>query len=189
MGVNSKTKIKTFNLVNRLLLFLLFQFIILPAQISHAEFNESSAAGEPSHNTLRDQQTGQSSSPQTADSNTATPNRAELKQNFEKTARELQRVRQAMANLEQENQNLKTELEKRPQPDIKGAEALKESMNAAQKELTGLREKVSVLENENRGIKNNERIRWFITGACVFFVAWLIGFAFGRMKRKRPSLL
>ena len=93
-----------------------------------------------------------------------------------------------MASLEQENQSLKKELEK-TQPDAKATEALKESVNAAQKELAGLREKVLVLEDENKDIKNNDRIKWFIAGAGVFFVALLIGFAFGRIKRKRPSLL
>lgn len=112
----------------------------------------------------------------------------EAKQDAEKTAKELQKLRQSLADMEQENQRLKKDAEKRAQADIAQAGAMDELI-AAKKELEDIKMQLASLKEENKALKNNSNLKWFIAGGCVFLLGWLIGFIVGRMKKKRPSLI
>lgn len=66
--------------------------------------------------------------------------------------------------------------------------ALKASHEKASKELGTKTKQVAELENEVDGLRNSQTLRWFIAGASVIIVGFIIGYASRRPKR-RSSLL
>jgi SH3 domain protein len=187
MGVKIRMKIKSIkNIFDHgawLFIFLLFQSILLFSQITHAEVNDSTASGQMQQNVLEETPADR------LNPATQKPQQApEFKQDPGKTAKELQRLRQNLADMEQENQRLRKDAEKRAQADATQAAALDDSA-AAKKELEDMKAQLTSIKDENRALRNNNHIKWFIAGGGVFLLGWLIGFAVGRMKKKRPSLL
>ncbi|MGQ9812115.1 MAG: hypothetical protein ACUVQ2_01695 [Dissulfurimicrobium sp.] len=166
-----------------LFIFLLFQYIFLFSQTTYAEVNASTTSDQIQQNVLEETPANQL--------NSATPELKQtpkLKQDREKIAKELQRLRQNLADMELENQRLRKDAEKRAQADATQAAALDESA-ATKKELADLKAQMTSLKDENRMLRNNNNIKWFIAGGGLFFLGWLTGFAVGSMKKKRPSLL
>jgi SH3 domain protein len=58
-----------------------------------------------------------------------------------------------------------------------------------EKELTELRNKLAALTDENQELQDHEKILWFLTGAGVFIVGWLLGLISGKARKRKPSLL
>jgi SH3 domain protein len=52
-----------------------------------------------------------------------------------------------------------------------------------------LRNRVTALTLENKELRENERIRWFLTGGGVLVCGWLIGLITCRSRKRKPSLL
>jgi SH3 domain protein len=100
-----------------------------------------------------------------------------------------------------ENQVLKTELEAskkaleeltRNYETLKSESAefidFKEGQKDATTRVNELSLKAETLEKENSRLKTRQSIRWFVAGAGVLFVGYLIGMI-GRRNRRRSSLL
>ncbi len=66
---------------------------------------------------------------------------------------------------------------------------IKQALDDTTYELNIAKQKLASLREENQHLKNNERIKWFLTGGGILLVGWLIGLLMGRNKRRRPSLL
>lgn len=183
MGVKIKSINNIFNHGVWLFISLLFQYILLFSQTTYAEVNASTAPDQTQQHVLKetppDQLNPAASKPQQI---------SEPKQDPGKTAKELQRLRQNLAEIEQENQRLRKDAEKRAQGDATQAAAMDESA-AAKKELEDMKTQITSLQDENRTLRNNSNIKWFMAGGGVFLAGWLTGLAVGRMKKKRPSLL
>ncbi len=56
-------------------------------------------------------------------------------------------------------------------------------------QVKGLKTRLSALEAENRDLKNNSRLKWFLSGSGVLLLGWLIGLVTGRSRKRRSSLL
>ena len=65
---------------------------------------------------------------------------------------------------------------------------LKASYDEASRELEAKKKQVSELENEVEGLRGSQTLRWFIAGATIISIGFIIGFISRRPKR-RPSLL
>ena len=66
--------------------------------------------------------------------------------------------------------------------------SLKKAYDASQKELQQAKQQIVVLETQNNHLRNSDRIKWFLAGAAVLLIGWLIGLIMGRGKRRRSSL-
>ncbi len=58
------------------------------------------------------------------------------------------------------------------------------------KNLANLRKATSELEQlrkENKALRSSTNIRWFLSGAAVVIVSWLIGYVMGKIKRRSRS--
>ncbi|MGC8736824.1 MAG: TIGR04211 family SH3 domain-containing protein [Dissulfurimicrobium sp.] len=171
-----------------LLASILFQFIpfLLSIQVVYAELSGPDTANEPlqSQNTIEATPANQNAQvkPQ------ANIQCSELKQNLDKASKELQRLKQNLSDMEQENTRLKKELEKRPVEEMQ-TPALNKTLDTMKKELEGLQTQLTSIQNKNENPRDNNGIRWFMAGGGIFLIGMLTGFVFGRMKRKRPSLI
>lgn len=85
--------------------------------------------------------------------------------------------------LEDENASLKGDLATLEQKCSKlsqGEQNLKEQHQAAEAA-------VKKLTIENETLKASQKVKWFVVGALVLFVGWMMGLITGRMQRKRKS--
>jgi SH3 domain protein len=85
--------------------------------------------------------------------------------------------------LEGENQKLREQL--------KGLgssqEALTQENDRLKKEAEEARARMEEMERGYRDTRLSGQLRWFVTGAAVVLVGWLLGFWMGRMGRRRSS--
>jgi len=125
-----------------------------------------------------------------------------------KLKRENEALRQQGKTLIEENPRLKSErnsLQKALSKQTKTAESLKASYDTLKrgsseflalkashgkvsKELAARTERQAELEEQVRDLQNTRVLRWFLAGAGVLFVGFIVGFMVRRPKR-RPSLL
>lgn len=52
-----------------------------------------------------------------------------------------------------------------------------------------LQHELATVTKESEDLRQNEQIRWFVAGAGVFLVGWLLGLLSGRTRKRKPSLL
>ena len=64
---------------------------------------------------------------------------------------------------------------------------IKEKFNTSEKNLQNTQKQIQQLEQENEDLRNSTRLRWFLSVSVVLFFAWLIGFATGRLQKRRRS--
>ncbi len=65
----------------------------------------------------------------------------------------------------------------------------KKLLAETQKELSRTRALLSATQKKIHDLEAGGTVKWFLAGAGVLLVGWLIGLASGRKKRRRPSLL
>lgn len=109
-----------------------------------------------------------------------------------KIVAELNEVRQRANDLEKELNESKAVLQKtsseyqalqKNAKNVVQITAERDQLRADNEELTG---KLAVLEEENFSLQKNKTIRWFLAGAGVLFVGWIIGKS--SKSRRRSSL-
>lgn len=66
--------------------------------------------------------------------------------------------------------------------------SLKKAYESSQRELQQAKQQIVILETQNNHLKNSDRIKWFLAGAAVLLIGWLIGLIMGRGRRRRSSL-
>ncbi len=66
--------------------------------------------------------------------------------------------------------------------------SLRKAYETSQKELQQAKQQIVALETQNNHLKNNDRIKWFLAGAAVLLIGWLIGLVMGKGRRRRSSL-
>jgi len=97
-------------------------------------------------------------------------------------------------NILTQNKMLKTKLDyisnayNQLKHDAANVISLKKAYEAAQKELQQAKQQIVVLETQNSHLRNSDRIKWFLAGAAVLLIGWLIGLIMGRGRRRRSSL-
>ncbi len=64
---------------------------------------------------------------------------------------------------------------------------LKSENESAKASLTNAQENIQALVQENENIKVSQNIRWFLTGALVLFIGWFMGWATGKLRRKKKG--
>lgn len=169
-----------------LLMLFLFQYVFFAAQAAYPQVAGPAinTIDEPPQNAQQETLVGQTNpdKPKPQQFNASA-------QHLEKTAKELQRLRQSLADMEQENQRLRKEAERIPKIYTAQTAALNGPSAADKEELENLKARLASLKDENKAIRNNSDIKWFMAGGGVFLAGWLAGFVVGRIRRKRPSLL
>lgn len=71
--------------------------------------------------------------------------------------------------------------------DSSGYFKLKAEYDLAHSKLKSLVQKNEILNAENKSLKENDRNKWFLTGALVLFCGLILGLIFGRTKRRKSS--
>lgn len=61
--------------------------------------------------------------------------------------------------------------------------------NEPETELEELKTKLAMTMLENKKLREDERIKWFLTGGGVLFIGWIIGLITCRSRKRKPSLL
>jgi SH3 domain protein len=108
--------------------------------------------------------------------------------------------KQRIAQLEEENLRLKgdqkggseqlAELQRRYEELRLGSQdylRLKEEHEQALRQVQESRIALEQREHENKDLVDAKNVQWFLAGAGVFFVSWIIGFALGRSRRRKKS--
>lgn len=93
----------------------------------------------------------------------------------------LTRSEDELADLKQAYESLKKE--------AAGVLELKRRHEAVTAELAGASETISGLRRENEILRSKERYRWFFSGGGMVLLTLLIGFWFGRIRRRQTSRL
>ncbi|HHB77510.1 MAG TPA: TIGR04211 family SH3 domain-containing protein [Desulfobulbus sp.] len=76
------------------------------------------------------------------------------------------------------------------QQDTQDVVSTKKELALARKQLEVLKKRLADLQLENTGLKKSSSLIWFLVGAGVLLVGWLIGLITGkRTKKRRSSLL
>ncbi len=76
------------------------------------------------------------------------------------------------------------------QQDTRDVVSMKKELALARKQLEVLKKRLADLQLENTGLKKSSSLIWFLVGAGVLLVGWLIGLITGkRTKKRRSSLL
>jgi len=76
------------------------------------------------------------------------------------------------------------------QQDTQDVISTKKELALARKQLEVLKKRLADLQLENTGLKKSSSLIWFLVGAGVLLVGWLIGLITGkRTKKRRSSLL
>ncbi len=76
------------------------------------------------------------------------------------------------------------------QQDTRDVVSTKKELALARKQLEVLKKRLADLQLENTGLKKSSSLIWFLVGAGVLLVGWLIGLITGkRTKKRRSSLL
>lgn len=65
----------------------------------------------------------------------------------------------------------------------------KQQLSAARQQLKQDQERISELTIENSALKKNSTLMWFLAGAGVLLIGWIIGLITCRNKRRRNTLL
>jgi SH3 domain protein len=65
----------------------------------------------------------------------------------------------------------------------------KKALSETAEELQEVRHKYAMAEQENEHLRDNRRIKWFLAGAGILVVGWIIGLITTRGHKRRPSLL
>jgi SH3 domain protein len=85
--------------------------------------------------------------------------------------------------LESENQKLRDQLQ-----GLGGSQQeLTQENERLRKEAEEARKRMEEMERAYRDTMLSGRLRWFLSGAAVVLVGWLLGFWMGRMRRRRSS--
>ncbi len=71
----------------------------------------------------------------------------------------------------------------------KEIKAFKDTATNSDTRLSSLKKRVAFLQNEVEQARKNDQRKWFLYGAGVVGGSALIGFVFGRIRRKKPSKL
>ncbi len=66
---------------------------------------------------------------------------------------------------------------------------LKSRLEETERELRELKRDFVTVKKENAMLKNGQRVKWFLAGASVLVIGWIIGVITGRGRRRRPTLL
>jgi SH3 domain protein len=64
---------------------------------------------------------------------------------------------------------------------------LKSEYDAAKSSLASAQENIQTMIQENENLKVSQRVQWFVAGALVLLLGWLIGWATGRRQKKRKG--
>jgi len=75
------------------------------------------------------------------------------------------------------------------QPEETAPSLTEQQLEAAAKERNELRDTLALVRQENEELRQNERIQWFLAGAGVLIIGWIIGLITCRSRRRKPSLL
>ena len=73
------------------------------------------------------------------------------------------------------------------QSDASNVLALKKEFASQQAGFKKTTAELERLRIENKGLRASKNLQWFLSGAGVVLVAWLIGFQMGRSKRRKQS--
>jgi len=65
---------------------------------------------------------------------------------------------------------------------------LRKAYETTQRELQQAKQQIVILETQNSHLKSNDRIKWFLAGAAVLLIGWLIGLIMGKGRKRRSSL-
>jgi SH3 domain protein len=65
----------------------------------------------------------------------------------------------------------------------------KKALSETAEELQEVKHKYTMAEQENEHLRDNRRIKWFLAGAGILIVGWIIGLITTRGRKRRPSLL
>jgi SH3 domain protein len=65
----------------------------------------------------------------------------------------------------------------------------KQALSETAKELQEIKHNYTIAQQENEHLRDNSRIKWFLTGGGVLIVGWIIGLITTRGRKRRPSLL
>jgi SH3 domain protein len=108
--------------------------------------------------------------------------------------------KQRIAQLEEENLRLKgdqnggsdqlAEIQKRYEDLRLGSQdylRLKEEHGKTLRQVQESRAALEQQERENKDLADAKNVQWFLAGAGVFFLSWLIGFFMGRSRRRKKS--
>ncbi len=66
---------------------------------------------------------------------------------------------------------------------------IKKMLTDTVKELETAKQELATSKRKIQGLENSNNIKWFVAGAGVLLIGWIIGLITGRRKRRRPSLL
>ena len=75
------------------------------------------------------------------------------------------------------------------QPEKTAPSLAEQQLEEAAKERDELRDALALVRQENKELRQNERIQWFLAGAGVLIIGWIIGLITCRSRRRKPSLL
>ena len=66
---------------------------------------------------------------------------------------------------------------------------IKKMLTDTVRELETARQELATSKQKIHGLENSNNIKWFVAGAGVLLIGWIIGLITGRKKRRRTSLL
>jgi SH3 domain protein len=125
-----------------------------------------------------------------------------MEKNHERMAAKLKEAQEQAKTLADENAQLKATLNTANsemttvkqdfaalKSDAAGVIALRKRAETAEASLTEVRTTADRLATENKELRASDSRRWFLIGAGVVAGSWLIGFIFGRLRRKPKSSL
>ena len=125
---------------------------------------------------------------------------ASLRQQFESQKQELDAIRSKAAELKKQNELLQTELARQKQQAEKATDAynqlkeasadflkLKTEHKSTLEKATEQSGKIIGLENELTRLETQRLVRWFLAGAGVLLLGFIIGFSTKRQRRKYLS--
>lgn len=111
-----------------------------------------------------------------------------LKTTITQYENEVASLKQTISSLEKELEESKAQYAKL-QSDASEFLTLKQAHGALQQSIAALKEEKEKLQQERAQAINAERIRWFLAGAGVLFLGWLIGLLMGRKQKKRDYII
>lgn len=119
-----------------------------------------------------------------------------LKKSLDETSIKLKVTSEKAAAIESENTKFKRELAsaedklkkvetdyKRLQTDSANVVEIKNQYEETRTNLSKAMAKIDTLQAENNKLRSTSELRWFLAGAGIVTVAWIIGFIMGRINR------
>ena len=91
--------------------------------------------------------------------------------------------RDTAQKLASENQSLQTQVANLEQ----SQQSLSHDNNKLRTELQNSSQKLEQLQRANKNMKTSYNLRWFLGGAGVLLIGWILGFWMGRMRRRSYS--